>query len=163
MEVDADGQLWEPFVDEYGQSLLEYSDTELGEDAVAAAAVTVLRAVRAVESEHSAEAAVGVVEGAAFARAADNDRRANRVCEAWSDALDAESKKKLMARRTDIDEFNVHGREVCWLPRKKPSESTFSNAALEKTIGKQSTLRGLNTVKKMQRSTRRVDVIGFAR
>jgi uncharacterized protein (DUF1697 family) len=63
--------------------------------------------------------------------------------------LDDESKRKLMALRTDIDDFCAHGREIYWLCRKKQSESTFSNAVLEKTIGKPSTLRGANTVKQM--------------
>jgi uncharacterized protein (DUF1697 family) len=63
--------------------------------------------------------------------------------------LDAASQKKLMALRTDIDDFHIHGREVYWLCKKKQSESTFSNAALEKTIGQSSTIRGMNTIQKM--------------
>ena len=66
-----------------------------------------------------------------------------------SDALDDEARQKLMALRTEIDDFQVHEREIYWLCRKKQSESTFSNAVLEKTLGRQSTLRGVNTVKKM--------------
>lgn len=65
------------------------------------------------------------------------------------DPPDEESRKKLMALRTDIDDFQVHGREVYWLCRKRQSESTFSNAVLEKTLGRPSTLRGANTVKRM--------------
>lgn len=60
-----------------------------------------------------------------------------------------ESQQRLMALRTDIDNFSVHGREIYWLCRKKQSESTFSNAVLEKTLGRPSTLRGVNTIKKM--------------
>ena len=63
--------------------------------------------------------------------------------------LDEQSQQKLMALRTDIDDFRVHGREVYWLCRKKQSESTFSNAVLEKITGKPSTLRGMNTLTKM--------------
>ncbi len=66
-----------------------------------------------------------------------------------TDALDNKSEQKLMALRTEIDNFHVHGREVYWLCRKKQSESTFSNAVLEKTLGVQSTLRGVNTIRKM--------------
>lgn len=62
---------------------------------------------------------------------------------------DDNSKRKLMALRTEIDDLHVHGREIYWLCRKKQSESTFSNAVLEKALGTQSTLRGANTVKKM--------------
>jgi uncharacterized protein (DUF1697 family) len=63
--------------------------------------------------------------------------------------LDEQSKQKLMGLRTDIDDFHVHEREIYWLCLKKQSESTFSNALLEKTLGGQSTLRGVNTIKKM--------------
>ena len=66
-----------------------------------------------------------------------------------SEPLDDKSKKLLMALKSDIDDFHIHGREVYWLCLKKQSESKFSNAALEKTLGRKSTLRGLNTVKKM--------------
>jgi uncharacterized protein (DUF1697 family) len=60
-----------------------------------------------------------------------------------------EAQQKLMALKTDIDNFYVHRREVYWLCRKKQSESSFSNAVLEKTLGRKSTLRGVNTIKKM--------------
>jgi uncharacterized protein (DUF1697 family) len=66
-----------------------------------------------------------------------------------TDPLDNQSKQKLMTLRTEIDDFHVHGREIYWLCRKKQSESTFSNAVLEKALGVKSTLRGANTVKKM--------------
>lgn len=56
---------------------------------------------------------------------------------------------KLLARQTAIDEFHVHGREVYWLCRKKLSESTFSGALLEKTLGMPSTMRNITTVKKL--------------
>jgi len=66
-----------------------------------------------------------------------------------AEPLDNELQHKLMALKTNIDDFAIHGREVYWLCRRKQSESTFSNAVLEKTIGKQSTLRGINTIRKM--------------
>ncbi len=66
-----------------------------------------------------------------------------------ADVLDAAPQEKLMALKTDIDDFHVHGREIYWLCRKKQSESTFSNAVLEKTIGRASTIRGVNTIQKM--------------
>ena len=66
-----------------------------------------------------------------------------------ADTLDDKSKERLMALRTDIDDFHIHEREIYWLCRKKQSESTFSNAVLEKTLGRPSTLRGANTVQKM--------------
>ena len=63
--------------------------------------------------------------------------------------LDAESVRKLMALKTAIDDFATHEREIYWLCRKKQSESTFSNAVLEKTLRRQATFRGGNTVQKM--------------
>ena len=66
-----------------------------------------------------------------------------------ADALDHESAKKLMTLKTDIDDFHVHEREIYWLCLKRQSESTFSNVLLERTLGRQSTFRGINTVRKM--------------
>jgi uncharacterized protein (DUF1697 family) len=54
-----------------------------------------------------------------------------------------------MALRTEIDDFRIHGREIYWLCRSKQSDSRISNALLEKTLGMKSTLRGVNTVKKL--------------
>lgn len=64
-------------------------------------------------------------------------------------ALDEVARQKLLALRTDIDDFGVHGREVYWLCRKRQSESAFSNAVLERTVGRRSTLRGMKTLRKM--------------
>jgi uncharacterized protein (DUF1697 family) len=63
--------------------------------------------------------------------------------------LEDEAVQKLTNLRTDIDDFHVNGREIYWLCRKKQSQSTFSNAVLEKTIGRPSTLRGINTIRRM--------------
>lgn len=57
--------------------------------------------------------------------------------------------RKLLALRTDIDDFRVHGREVYWSCLQQQSQSKFSNAALEQALGQPSTLRGLATVRKM--------------
>ena len=66
-----------------------------------------------------------------------------------SEPLDTKSKKLVMALNSDIDEFHIHEREIYWLCLKKQSDSKFSNAVLEKTLGVKSTIRGLNTVRKM--------------
>jgi uncharacterized protein (DUF1697 family) len=63
--------------------------------------------------------------------------------------LDGQAQPKLMALKTAIDDFYVQNREIYWLCRKKQSESKFSNAVLERTLGLQATLRGVNTVVKM--------------
>jgi len=66
-----------------------------------------------------------------------------------ADGLDDKSSQKLLTLRTDIDDFRIHGREIYWLCRKKQSGSKISNAVLEKAVGRKSTLRGANTVRKM--------------
>jgi uncharacterized protein (DUF1697 family) len=66
-----------------------------------------------------------------------------------SEPLDDAARKKLMGLKTAIDDFHVHGREIYWLCLKKQSESTFSNAVLERTLGIQSTLRGFTTIRKL--------------
>jgi len=63
--------------------------------------------------------------------------------------LDDKLKRKIIALRTDTNEFRVHGREIYWLRRKKPNSSNFSTPPLEKMIGKPFTIRGAKTVKKM--------------
>jgi len=56
---------------------------------------------------------------------------------------------KLSALKTEADDFRLRGREVYWLCRTRQSESAFSNALLEKTLGLRATLRGVPTVRKM--------------
>src|SRR5688572_11857310 len=60
-----------------------------------------------------------------------------------------EAQQKLLAFTTEVDEFHIHKREVYWLCRKKLSESKFSGALLEKTLGMPLTMRNATTVKKM--------------
>jgi len=62
---------------------------------------------------------------------------------------DERSKEKLMTLKTEIDDFHVHERAIYWLCSKKQSESTFSNAVLEKALGQQTTLRGIQTIRKL--------------
>jgi uncharacterized protein (DUF1697 family) len=63
--------------------------------------------------------------------------------------VDEQASQKLMALQNEIDAFHIHGREVYWLCRVKQSESTFSNAVLEKTLKVSATMRGANTIRKM--------------
>lgn len=60
-----------------------------------------------------------------------------------------EAQQKLMTFRTAVDDFHVHEREVYWLCRKKISDSMFSGALLEKTIGMPATMRNATTVRKL--------------
>jgi uncharacterized protein (DUF1697 family) len=66
-----------------------------------------------------------------------------------AEPLGAKAKKSLMALRTEIDDFHVHGREVYWLCKRRQSDSTFSNVRFEKTLEVRATFRGLNTVAKL--------------
>lgn len=50
---------------------------------------------------------------------------------------------------TEADLLDVCGREVYWLCRTKFSESQFSGARLEKTLGMPTTLRNSNTIKRL--------------
>ncbi len=66
-----------------------------------------------------------------------------------ADAPDEESCRKLLALRTEIDDFHVRGREIYWLCRRSQSRSKISDAVIERALGRKSTLRGANTIKKM--------------
>jgi uncharacterized protein (DUF1697 family) len=60
-----------------------------------------------------------------------------------------DARQRLLAFRTAIDDFDVHQREVYWLCRPKMSDSTFSGALLEKTIGLPATMRNITTIQKL--------------
>ena len=65
------------------------------------------------------------------------------------DKLDEKSKKGLMALKTDLDDFHLNGREIYWLSRTRQSESPISNLVLTRALGVPSTIRGVNTIKRM--------------
>jgi uncharacterized protein (DUF1697 family) len=90
----------------------------------------------------------GIAAYQAFAQSERNTAEAFNIA-FLSGSLDDTARKKLMSLTSTIDRFVPHGREIYWLCRKKQSESTFSNAVLEKTLGVRSTLRGGNTIQKM--------------
>ena len=66
-----------------------------------------------------------------------------------ADPLSERLKCKVMALKTDTDEFSVHGREIYWLRRKKQSGVGFSSIRLEKTLTMPFTTRGGRTIEKM--------------
>lgn len=63
--------------------------------------------------------------------------------------LGADGERRLMNLRSADDDFRVAGSEVYWLGQKKQSESTFSNAVLEKALGVKATFRGMSTMQKL--------------
>ncbi|MBI5945592.1 MAG: DUF1697 domain-containing protein [Chloroflexi bacterium] len=83
-----------------------------------------------------------------FSQAKLNSATALNVC-FLSDTPDKTMVEKLMAMKTDIDDFHVYRRELYWLCQKKQSESKISNAALEKALGIKTTLRGMNTINRL--------------
>jgi uncharacterized protein (DUF1697 family) len=67
-----------------------------------------------------------------------------------AEAPDAEAVQRLMKLRTEVDDLSVRGREVYWLCRaRRQSESKVSNAALERALGQPTTVRSVNTVRRM--------------
>jgi uncharacterized protein (DUF1697 family) len=61
----------------------------------------------------------------------------------------AEMLGRLLALRTPDDDFAVHGRELFWLRRRRISETTIPDAALNRAIGQPSTMRNATTVRKL--------------
>ena len=59
------------------------------------------------------------------------------------------AKEKLLATTTRTDDFHLKGREIFWLIRTRFSDSAFSGARLEKTLGLPATLRNSTTVRKI--------------
>ena len=56
---------------------------------------------------------------------------------------------KIVALKTPMDEFHVHGRELYWGARGRFSDSAVSGAILERTIGMAMTMRSVTTVRKL--------------
>ncbi len=62
---------------------------------------------------------------------------------------DRASTRVIHGLRTDIDDFQVHGREVYWSCGVKQSESAFSAATLERALSLRVTFRGMKTIQKL--------------
>jgi uncharacterized protein (DUF1697 family) len=64
------------------------------------------------------------------------------------DAPRAEAQAAMLARRTAVDDFSFHGREMYWLCRGRFSDSLFKGN-LEKLLGGPATVRNSTTVRKL--------------
>lgn len=53
------------------------------------------------------------------------------------------------ALSTPVDELRVHGRELYWLCRTRMSETEVNGAQLSRTLGVDSTMRNMNTVRRI--------------
>jgi uncharacterized protein (DUF1697 family) len=62
---------------------------------------------------------------------------------------DRAAAENLQALQSDIDDLTVIGRELYWRCRVASSESKLSGARLEKTLGMATTLRNVNTVRRL--------------
>jgi len=63
--------------------------------------------------------------------------------------LDAAAQKLLMAMKSEIDDFHVHGRELYWLCTRRQSDSKFSNARFERALKLSATFRGITTITRL--------------
>ena len=64
-------------------------------------------------------------------------------------APDHAAAQKLLTLRTEVDDFHIHERELYWLRRIRISDSTFSGALFERTLGMPATVRNVTTVRKL--------------
>jgi uncharacterized protein (DUF1697 family) len=61
----------------------------------------------------------------------------------------AATKKLIAGLKTEIDDFQVIGREIYWLCQARQSDSKFNNARFEKILNARATWRGINTVQRL--------------
>jgi uncharacterized protein (DUF1697 family) len=62
-------------------------------------------------------------------------------------SLNQKLRRDVKALRTNTDAFEVHGQEIYWLRRRKPSGGAFSTVPLERVLGRAFTVRAANTIK----------------
>ncbi|MFI5207307.1 MAG: DUF1697 domain-containing protein [Gemmatimonadales bacterium] len=62
--------------------------------------------------------------------------------------LSAAQRKKVLAWKSDVEDFHVNEREVYWLSRVGQSESKFNNAVFERAVTR-ATWRGMKTVRNL--------------
>ena len=89
-----------------------------------------------------------IAEHPAFA-AADGTSVATQVVGFLRSAPDAAALQTIARMSTDIDQLQVHGRELYWLSRRRQSESTFSNAQFERALQTRTTFRGVSTLRRL--------------
>jgi uncharacterized protein (DUF1697 family) len=61
----------------------------------------------------------------------------------------AAARERVDLLRNAVDDLRVHGREIHWLRRPALGESAVSGAALEKALGMPTTVRNVNTIRKL--------------
>ncbi|MFI5118936.1 MAG: DUF1697 domain-containing protein [Thermoanaerobaculia bacterium] len=63
--------------------------------------------------------------------------------------LDAAARTRLEALETPEERFHVRGRDFWWLSKNRQSDPAISGRVLEKALGQPTTLRNVNTVRRM--------------
>lgn len=66
-----------------------------------------------------------------------------------ADTLDPKSRQKLLNLGTETDRFQVHGREIYWLRKKKPGKSTFATVSIDTVLKKPFTIRSAKAVRRL--------------
>ncbi|HEX7616663.1 MAG TPA: DUF1697 domain-containing protein [Thermoanaerobaculia bacterium] len=66
-----------------------------------------------------------------------------------SKELDADAESRLTALATAEDRFHVRGRDFWWLSGRRQSDPAISGRALEKALGQPTTLRNVNTIRRV--------------
>jgi uncharacterized protein (DUF1697 family) len=66
-----------------------------------------------------------------------------------ADNLTPMLKRNVKALRTNTDAFEVRGREIYWLRRRKQDRALFSTVPLEKILSRAFTVRGADTIKRI--------------
>jgi len=64
-------------------------------------------------------------------------------------AVDAATTRKWMSYQSEVDDFQVVGRELHWLCQVGQSESSLFKVPIEKVLGMAITFRNMNTVRKV--------------
>jgi uncharacterized protein (DUF1697 family) len=60
-----------------------------------------------------------------------------------------EAARRLMAEKSEAEDFHLHDRHVLWLVRGRFSDSSLSGPSLERTLGLPATVRNATTVRKI--------------
>jgi len=66
-----------------------------------------------------------------------------------ADNLTPALKRNVKALRTNTDAFEVRGREIYWVRRRRQNRALFSTVPLEKILGRAFTVRGADTIKRI--------------
>jgi len=66
-----------------------------------------------------------------------------------ADNLTPALKRNVKAMRTNTDAFEVRGREIYWMRRRRQNRALLSTVPLEKILGRAFTVRGSDTIKRI--------------